>query len=119
MSPFVGFRFHDLRHQAITELAEAKASDQTIQSIAGHVSQEMLRHYLRVRMEAWRAALDALVPAPARRRDSIDARMGYDTNVYTNLRREMEGMPQVVALMVELSGIEPLASSLRTRRSPS
>src|ERR1700741_4033614 len=27
-SPFTGFRFHDLRHQAITELAESKASDQ-------------------------------------------------------------------------------------------
>ena len=27
-SPFEGFRFHDLRHQAITELAESKASDQ-------------------------------------------------------------------------------------------
>ena len=39
-SPFAGFRFHDLRHQAITELAESKASDQTIMSIAGHVSQE-------------------------------------------------------------------------------
>ena len=26
-SPFCGFRFHDLRHQAITELAESKASD--------------------------------------------------------------------------------------------
>jgi integrase len=34
-SPFEGFRFHDLRHQAITELAESKASDQTILSIAG------------------------------------------------------------------------------------
>jgi hypothetical protein len=33
--------------------------------------------------------------------------------------REREGMPQVVDFMVELSGIEPLASSLRTRRSPS
>lgn len=25
-SPFHGYRFHDLRHQAITELAESKAS---------------------------------------------------------------------------------------------
>jgi hypothetical protein len=32
-SLFVGYRFHDLRHQA----AEFKASDQTILSIAGHV----------------------------------------------------------------------------------
>ena len=45
--------------------------------------------------------------------------MGYDTNNDTKLSREMEGMPQVVESLVELSGIEPLASSLRTRRSPS
>ena len=37
-----GFRFHDLRHHAITELAELGLSDQTIMSIAGHVSREML-----------------------------------------------------------------------------
>ena len=29
------------------------------------------------------------------------------------------GQPEVIEKMVELSGIEPLASSLRTRRSPS
>jgi integrase len=34
-------RFHDLRHHAITELAESQASDQTIMSVAGHVSQRM------------------------------------------------------------------------------
>lgn len=49
-SPFDGFRFHDLRHQAITELAESKASDQTIMGIAGHVSKKMLQHYSHVRM---------------------------------------------------------------------
>ena len=52
-------RFHDLRHHAITELAESQASDQTIMSIAGHVSR-MLSHYSHVRMEAKRHALDAL-----------------------------------------------------------
>ena len=59
-SPFEGFRFHDLRHQAITELAESKASDSTIMSIAGHVSPKMLAHYSHVRMDAKRNALDAL-----------------------------------------------------------
>jgi hypothetical protein len=39
-----GFRFHDLRHHAITELAESGASDQTIMAIAEHVSREMLEH---------------------------------------------------------------------------
>ena len=37
-----GLRFHDLRHQAITELCEAGLSDMTIMGIAGHVSREML-----------------------------------------------------------------------------
>ena len=55
-----GLRFHDLRHHAITELAEFQASDRTIMSIAGHVSQQMLAHYSHVRIEAKRKALDAL-----------------------------------------------------------
>ena len=59
-SVFSGFRFHDLRHHAITELAESQASDQTIMAIAGHVSQEMLQHYSHVRLEAKRRAVEAL-----------------------------------------------------------
>ena len=55
-----GLRFHDLRHHAITELAESLASDQTIMAIAGHVSPRMLAHYSHVRLEAKRKALDAL-----------------------------------------------------------
>jgi hypothetical protein len=43
------------------------------------------------------------------------AKEGYDTK----LQKEMEGMPHVIEFLVELSGIEPLTSSLRTRRSPS
>jgi hypothetical protein len=35
-SPLAGLRFHDLRHHAITELAESQASDATVMSIAGH-----------------------------------------------------------------------------------
>ncbi len=59
-SSIAGLRFHDLRHHAITELAESQASDRTIMSIAGHVSQRMLAHYSHVRIEAKRKALDAL-----------------------------------------------------------
>ena len=60
------FRFHDTRHHAITELAESQASDSTIRSIAGHVSQRMLDHYSHVRIEAKRRALDALSSRPGR-----------------------------------------------------
>jgi integrase len=53
-------RFHDLRHHAITELAESGASEQTIMSVAGHVSRQMLEHYSHVRLEAKRRAVGAL-----------------------------------------------------------
>jgi integrase len=39
-----GFRFHDLRHQAVTELSEGGASDATIMAIAGHMSRQMMEH---------------------------------------------------------------------------
>jgi hypothetical protein len=75
----------------------------------------MLQHYSHVRMEAKRNALDALSMTPAQTGDSGSKREGYDTK----LQKEMEGMPQIIDSLVELSGIEPLTSSLRTRRSPS
>ena len=59
-SPTHGLQFHDLRHHAITELAESQASDPTIMMIAGHVSSRMPAHYTHVRMDAKRKALDAL-----------------------------------------------------------
>jgi integrase len=58
-------RFHDLRHTAITKLSESQASDQTIMSIAGHVSRQMLEHYSHIRLAAKRAALDSIAtPLP-------------------------------------------------------
>jgi integrase len=71
-----GFRFHDLRHSAITLLAENGASDSTIMAIAGHVSRRMLERYSHVRMEAKRKAMEAL---------AISTKAaGYDTNHDTN-----------------------------------
>jgi Phage integrase family len=118
-SPFTGFRFHDLRHQAITELAESKASDSTIMSIAGHVSRKMLAHYSHVRLDAKRNALDALTMGRGKEADSERTSKGYDTNSDTKVSLASIPMPHVIDSMVELSGIEPLTSSLRTRRSPS
>lgn len=57
-------RFHDLRVTCITKLAEGQASDQTIKAIAGHVSQRMLEHYSRIRIDAKRRALDAINQEP-------------------------------------------------------
>jgi integrase len=55
-----GFRFHDLRHGAITELAERGESDATLMALAGHMTREMLEHYSHVRMAAKRSALEGL-----------------------------------------------------------
>ncbi len=57
---FQGLRFHDLRHQAITELAEGGASDATLMALAGHLSREMMEHYSHVRMAAKRSAVETL-----------------------------------------------------------
>ena len=54
-------RFRDLRHTAMTNLCESGASDETVQAIAGHVSQRMLRHYAHIRTEAKRKAPQAIV----------------------------------------------------------
>jgi integrase len=67
-----GFRFHDLRHCAITQLAENGTSDSTIMAIAGHVSRRMLERYSHVRMEAKRNAMEALAESTKT--------AGYDTN---------------------------------------
>jgi integrase len=72
-----GFRFHDLRHCAITQLAEIGASDSTIMAIAGHVSRRMLERYSHVRMEAKRNAMEALAASTKT--------AGYDTNHDTNV----------------------------------
>jgi integrase len=59
-APIRGLCFHDLRHQAITEMAEAGASDATLMAVAGHMSRRILEHYSHVRMAAKRSALEKL-----------------------------------------------------------
>jgi hypothetical protein len=59
-APLTGLRFHDLRHLAITKLAESEASDQTIMSIAGHMDRAMLEHYSHIRAAARRKAVDSI-----------------------------------------------------------
>ena len=118
-SPLAGLRFHDLRHHAITELAESQASDSTVMAIAGHVSPKMLAHYSHVRIQAKRTALDALSTKQAERVNSGGESRGYDTNHDTKRDVAETIPPQVLENMVELVGIEPTTSSLRTMRSPS
>ena len=111
MSPTAGLRFHDLRHHAITELAEGQASEQTIRSIAGHVSQKMLEHYSHIRIDAKRKALDAL-----------SQRSGRQVTTQTTSQKAIMHhwqMRKSLRRLVDERGFEPPTSSLRTRRSPS
>jgi integrase len=57
----VSYRWHDLRHTFVTRLAESPdVSEQTIRSIAGHVSNQMLQHYSHIRSPATQAAIRTL-----------------------------------------------------------
>ena len=91
MANLARLRFHDLRHHAITELAESAASDSVIRSIAGHVSQKMLEHYSHVRLEANRRALDALTITRLGSDNQGASEGGYVTRNVT--KGGSEGMP--------------------------
>jgi integrase len=112
-SPLAGLRFHDLRHHAITELAESQVSDQTIMALAGHVSQKMLARYSHVRTEARRQAVAALSAKPIGSRHEA---AGYDTNHDT----KQDGMrvlaPEVIEKMVGPCGLEPQTSTVSKAR---
>jgi integrase len=43
-----GFRFHDLRHAAVTHLLEKGTPLAVVESLAGHLSVKMLRHYTHI-----------------------------------------------------------------------
>jgi integrase len=49
-----GFRFHDLRHTIITELAEMGVADHVLESITGHLTRRILEHYSHIRIDAKR-----------------------------------------------------------------
>ena len=106
-----GLRFHDLRHHPITELAESSTSEQTIMSIAGHVSARMLAHYSRVRLNAKRDALAVLSDGPQTG--------GHVTRDVTNASPDAPHELQAVENMVDVTGIEPATPCLQSRCSPS
>ena len=47
----VNFRFHDLRHEAVSRFVEAGLSDQEVAAISGHKSMQMLKRYTHLRAE--------------------------------------------------------------------
>lgn len=57
----VSCRFHDLRHSALTRMAENGAPESTMLALAGHMSRAMLERYSHIRMAAKRTAIEAVV----------------------------------------------------------
>ena len=63
----VRYRWHDLRHTFVTRLAERpEVSEQTIMSLAGHVSRSMLARYSHIRSQTKQVAISAVEDAAAR-----------------------------------------------------
>ena len=57
----MGFRFHDLRHEAVSRLVEAGLGDQEVAAISGHKSMQMLRRYTHLRAEDLVERLDQVL----------------------------------------------------------
>ena len=53
------FRFHDLRHEAVSRLVERGFSDQEVAAISGHKSMQMLKRYTHLRAEDLVKKLDS------------------------------------------------------------
>ena len=58
------FRFHDLRHEAVSRLVEGGLSDQEVAAISGHKSMQMLRRYTHLRAEDLVQKLDRIEGQP-------------------------------------------------------
>jgi integrase len=56
----VDCRFHDLRHTALTKMAEAGVPESTMLALAGHMSRAMMERYSHIRMAAKREAVESL-----------------------------------------------------------
>ncbi|MGI9166958.1 MAG: tyrosine-type recombinase/integrase [Pyrinomonadaceae bacterium] len=70
-----GLRFHDLRHTAVTVMAEAGLPDATIMAQVGHISPQMLKTYNHVRRLALNAAAAALEPTFPKPAGTVAAEM--------------------------------------------
>jgi len=60
--PGIKARFHDLRHTAVTMMAEKGLPDLTIMAQFGHVSPAMMKTYSHIRRQALNQAAAALEP---------------------------------------------------------
>ena len=65
MADLPGFRMYDLRHHAITAMLEnPDVSEETVETVAGHISRRMKKRYSHVRIEACRAAVAGMQRLP-------------------------------------------------------
>jgi integrase len=58
---------HYLRHQAITRMLELGVPEETVRSVAGHVSAQMMRHYAHTRIAMQSSELDKIDPRHRKR----------------------------------------------------
>ncbi len=70
-----GVRFHDLRHTAVTTMAEKGLPEQTIMAQVGHVSPQMMKTYSHVRRQALNAAAAALEPSFIRQPTPVEVEL--------------------------------------------
>jgi len=77
----VSCRLHDLRHTALTKMAEAGVPESTMLALAGHMSRAMLERYSHIRMAAKREAVEALTLTPTVAEPGISS--GVPTKVPT------------------------------------
>jgi integrase len=54
-------RFHDLRHDAVSQVVEAGLGDQQVAMISGHKSMQLLERYAHLRGEDFVGALDRVL----------------------------------------------------------
>ena len=93
-----GLRFHDTRHQAVTEMLEGGVPEEVAMEIAGHVDRRMLKRYSHVRLEAKRKAVEVLSRRPSRPAPDVGKEGGYDTKNVTNQPSEGVPSPEVIGM---------------------
>jgi integrase len=93
------------RHQAITKLLESGAPDETVRSIAGHVSEKAMRYYSHIRIEAKKAAVDRLQMAPIPKKKDVSSTKGAAFPLLTKVRGAAQqlGIPTDAALELILA----------------
>ena len=75
-------RFHDLRHTALTKMAEAGVPESTMKALAGHMRRAMLERYSRIRMAAKRDAVESMtLPKSAVKERNPKANVTVDDKV--------------------------------------